>query len=112
MNNQKTAWASTVRELFQLIEDADVALRPAMAPYDGLVAGTIVMIVHRNSDRIEEIFSSCDYEAFTSLVRDYQRRVNSHVVRRDHLFMYVLNKEAWNKRLMSDKVTTNLAMTG
>ena len=39
-----------------------------MAPYDGLVAGTIVMIVHRNSDRIEEIFSSCDM-AFTSRER-------------------------------------------
>lgn len=100
-----------VETLFQdVLGRNDLLLRPAMLPFDSLVPGTIVMIISREPDcAIEEIFCACDYETLTNLVSDHQRRVDSHVVRRDRFFMVVLNKDAWNERWLADKAKTFVA---
>ena len=90
-------WARVVVTLFKdMVDDNDLMIRPANVPFDGTDPGTVVTFVHRETagrvSIIEEIFSSCDYDIFYSLVRAYQRRVNTHVITSDVCSMFVYNK--------------------
>ncbi len=73
----------------------DVMLRAAFVPYDGMVPGTVVSVVHREADdsiSTQDIFAPYDYETLSALVRGYQSVLNTHVVTGDRFNTFAYAK--------------------